>query len=98
MPSARAAMAIAALSRMRRRRGRTSGLERVGEAQRNHGVVLEAVKAFVEPRLLGLRVALRLCAGVARGPQVTSILDFGLPWNMTPRSNISDRPLLIGRP
>src|SRR5438034_4894752 len=51
---------------MRRRRRRASGLERVGEAQGNRGVVLEAVKALVEPGLLGPRVALQRRA-VGRG-------------------------------
>src|SRR6266705_936360 len=39
--------------------GALTGLERVGEAQGNHGVVLEAVKALVEPGLLGCGVVLQ---------------------------------------
>src|SRR6266852_4592389 len=61
--SAEAAIAIAAPSRMRRKRTRISGLERVGEAQGNHRVVLEAVKAVVELGLLGRRVVLQVGAG-----------------------------------
>src|SRR6267378_4634888 len=62
----------AARPRTRRRRKRASELERVGEAQGNHGVVLEIVKAFVEFGLLGRRVALQLSAvgrrcGAGRG-------------------------------
>src|SRR6266581_2629743 len=41
------------------------GLERVGETHGNHRVVLELVKAVVEPGFLGLRVALHLIAGGA---------------------------------
>jgi hypothetical protein len=46
--------------------------------------------------------AAALCSCAHRGavavPQVTSIFERGLPWNMTPASNMNDSPLLMGRP
>src|SRR5678816_788758 len=65
---------------MRRRRKGSPALERVGEAERNHRVVLEVVKAVVEIGFLGRCVALQLGAPGAslwrRGAAVH--IDLGL--------------------